>query len=106
MVNDTKRISKLQLEINRLTVTGFVSINPLQLSKFQIKLFCPKEAAGDVLWEAEGPEVLLKQGDGGGAFRQISVCVCVLTKVLLDVYTCTPRYGCADVPSIGNVFVL
>lgn len=33
-------------------------------------------------------------------------CVCVLTKVLLDVYTCTPRYGCADVPSIGNVFVL
>lgn len=94
MVNDTKRISKLQLEINRLTVTGFVSINPLQLSKFQIKLFCPKEAAGDVLWEAEGPEVLLKQGDGGGAFSQISVSVCAHKGVAGCLYLHTQVWMC------------
>lgn len=58
-------------------MTRFVTINPLQLNKLQIKLFCPREPTGDVLWEVEGPEVLLKQCDGGGgAFSQIPVCVC------------------------------
>lgn len=48
VVDDTKRISKLQLQVNRLTMTRFLTTDPLHLSKLQMKLFCPREPAGDV----------------------------------------------------------